>query len=260
MSEQTSGQLAGKVCVIMGIANRWSIAYAIAEAMKAEGATLALSYLDDRMKRDCEALIADHPQGRLYPCDVASDEQLDQLGEALKADFGTVHTLVHSIGFAPANAMKGRFLDTTRDDYRIALDVSAYSLVATAQRIAPLMTEGGSIQTLTYLASQRAFPRYNVMGIAKAALEAVVRMLALELGEQGIRVNALSAGPVKTAAARGIPGFMDMKDTLMERAPIKAEFGAKQVAGLAVFLASDASAAITGDTIFVDNGFHAIGF
>ncbi len=258
VAETGSGLLAGKVCVVMGIANKWSIAYAIANEMKAQGATLALSYLDERMKRDCEALIADHPAGRLYPCDVASDDQLDTFGAALRADFGTVHTLVHSIGFTPPEEMKKRFLETSRDGFRIAHDISCYSLIGAAQRVAPLMTDGGSIMTLTYIASERAVPRYNVMGVAKAALEATVRYLAMDLGPDRIRVNAISAGPVKTAAARGIPGFMDMKDTLMERAPLKADFGATQVAGLAAFLASDAAAGITGDTIFVDNGFHAV--
>jgi enoyl-[acyl-carrier protein] reductase I len=259
MATGTEGLLAGKNILIMGVANKWSIAYAIGEAMKAAGATLILSYLDERMKKDCEALIADQPDARLYPCDVAKDEDIDALAEAVKADYGTLHGYVHSVGFAPGEAMKNPFVETSREGWRIALDVSAYSLVACSARLAPLMTEGGSIQTLTYLGSDRVFPAYRVMGVAKAALEASVRYLAYDLGEQNIRVNALSAGPVKTAAARGIPGFTDMYKQLTEHSPLKGDFGAAQVAPLSVFLASDMSAAITGETIFVDNGFHAMG-
>lgn len=259
MASGTQGLLAGKNILIMGVANKWSIAYAIGEAMKEAGATLLLSYLDERMKKDCEALIADQPEARLYPCDVAKDEDIDALAAAIKADFGRVDGYIHSVGFAPAEAMKNPFLETSRENWRIAMDVSAYSLVAVSARIAPLMTEGGSIQTLTYLGSDRVFPAYRVMGVAKAALEATVRYLAFDLGEQNIRVNALSAGPVKTAAARGIPGFTDMYKQLTEKSPLKTDFGAAQVAPLSVFLASDMSAAITGETIFVDNGFHAMG-
>ena len=259
MASGTQGLLAGKNILIMGVANKWSIAYAIGEAMKEAGATLLLSYLDERMKKDCEALIADQPEARLYPCDVSRDEDIDALAAAIKADFGRVDGYIHSVGFAPAEAMKNPFLETSRENWRIAMDVSAYSLVAVSARIAPLMTEGGSIQTLTYLGSERVFPAYRVMGVAKATLEATVRYLAYELGEQRIRVNALSAGPVKTAAARGIPGFTDMYKQLTEKSPLKTDFGAAQVAPLSVFLASDMSAAITGETIFVDNGFHAMG-
>ena len=251
--------LEGKVCVVMGVANRWSIAYAIGDALKQAGATLVLSYLDERMKKDCDALIADQPEAKLYPCDVGKDEDIDALAAAVKKDFGRVDCFVHSVGFAPGDAMKNAFIDTTREGWRIALDVSAYSLVAVSARIAPLMSEGGSIQTLTYLGADRVFPAYKVMGVAKAALEASVRYLAHDLGEQGIRVNALSAGPIKTAAARGIPGFTDMYKHLTEKSPLKSDFGAAQVAPLAVFLASDMSAAITGETIFVDNGYHVMG-
>jgi enoyl-[acyl-carrier protein] reductase I len=259
MASENHGLLAGKNILIMGVANRWSIAYAIGEAMKAEGATLILSYLDERMMKDCEALLADQPNGKMYPCDVAKDEDIDALAESIRKDYGRLDTYVHSVGFAPGDAMKNRFIETTRDGWKIALDVSAYSLVAVAARIAPLMTEGGSIQTLTYLGSERVFPAYRVMGVAKAALEASVRYLAWDLGEQGIRVNAISAGPVKTAAARGIPGFTDMYKSLNEKTPLKSDFGAAQVAPTAVYLASDLSAAVTGEVIFVDNGYHAMG-
>jgi enoyl-[acyl-carrier protein] reductase I len=259
MASDANGLLAGKNVLLMGVANRWSIAYAIGEAMKAEGATLILSYLDERMKKDCEALVADQPNARLYPCDVAKDEDIDLLAESIRKVFGRVDTYVHSVGFAPAEAMRNPFIETTRDGWRVALDVSAYSLVAVSSRIAPLMTDGGSVITLTYLGSDRVFPAYRVMGVAKAALEASVRYLAWDLGEKRIRVNAISAGPVKTAAARGIPGFMDMYKDLNEKTPLKSEFGAAQVAPTAVYLASDLSAAVTGEVIFVDNGYHAMG-
>lgn len=259
MTTGAPGILTGKNILIMGVANKWSIAYAIAEAMKEVGATLILSYLDERMKKDCETLIRDQPNARMYPCDVSKDEDIDALADAIKADYGVLHGYVHSVGFAPGDAMKNRFLETTREGWRIAMDVSAYSLVAVSARIAPLMTEGGSIQTLTYLGSERVFPAYKVMGVAKAALEATVRYLAYELGEQKIRVNAISAGPIKTAAARGIPGFTDMYKDLTERSPLKEDFGADKVAPLALFLASEMASAITGEVIFVDNGFHAMG-
>lgn len=253
-----AGVLDGKVCVVMGIQNRWSIAYAIAEQMAEAGGKLALAYVDERAGRDA-AVLAEKYGGNGYVCNVASDEDLDKLAADLQRDFGRVDVLVHSIGYAPAAELAGRFVETSREGFRVALDISCYSLTAAAQRIAPLMTAGGSVMTLTHLGADRAFPKYNVMGVAKAALEASVRYLAYDLGAQQIRVNAISAGPIKTAAARGIPGFADMYGALVERAPLKADFGQKQVAGVAVFLASDASAAVTAETIFVDNGYNKMG-
>jgi enoyl-[acyl-carrier protein] reductase I len=252
------GQLTGKNCLVMGIQNRWSIAYAIAEQMAQAGANLALSYVDERAGRDAEALARQY-SGKGYVCNVASDEDIDRLAAELDRDYGRVDALVHSIAFAPAAELAGRFVDTSRDGFKAALDISCYSLVAAAQRIAPLMHDGGSITTLTYLGADRAFPKYNVMGVAKAALESSVRYLAYDLGPQRVRVNAISAGPVKTAAARGIPGFADMYGAMLERAPLKSDFGAAQVASVAVFLASDAATSITAETIFVDNGYHAMG-
>jgi len=254
-----TGLLAGKHCLIMGIQNRWSIAYAIAEAMAGAGATIAVTYVDDRAKRDSEALVADRPGAFAYACNVESDDELDTLGASVKQDIGRVDALVHSIAYAPAAELTGRFLDTSREGFKVAHSVSVYSLIAAAQRIVPLMSDGGSITTMTYLGADRVFPRYNVMGVAKASLEATVRYLAGDLGAERIRVNAISAGPIKTAAARGIPGFAEMHKVLLERAPIKEPFGAKQVADTAVFLASDSAAAISGETLFVDNGYHAMG-
>jgi enoyl-[acyl-carrier protein] reductase I len=251
--------LAGKTCVVMGVLNKWSIGWAIAEAFANHGATVAVSYLDERSKREVESFAAEFPGTTLHVCDVESDESLDAFGAELKEAHGKIDALVHSIAFAPAAELKNRFLETTRDGFKIAHSVSAYSLIAAAQRVVPLMTDGGSIMAMTYLGADRAFPKYNVMGVAKASLEATVRYLAADLGEQKIRVNALSAGPIKSAAARGIPGFMEMMKLAEERSPLKDDFSAKDVGNLAVFLASDLSGAITGETVFVDNGYHVMG-
>lgn len=255
----SGGSLEGKTVLIMGVANKWSIAYAIGEAMLEQGATLAVSYLDERMKRDCDVLIKDSPESRLYPCNVESVEEIDALAESLKSDYGKLDGFVHSIAFAPPDELKKPFLDTTRAGFDTAMGISVYSLISVSQRIVPLMTDGGSITTMTYLGADRAFPRYNVMGVAKAALEASVRYLAFDIGDRKIRVNAISAGPVKSAAARGIPGFTDMLKYFDDVKPLDVPFNASQVAGTAVFLASDAASSITGETIFVDNGYHAMG-
>ena len=193
-------------------------------------------------------------------CDVSSDEQIDKLFAQLKSHYGKLHTLVHSIAFAPADELKGEFLATTREGFRIAHDVSVYSLIALARAAAPLMEDGGSILTLTYYGSTKVVPHYNVMGVAKAALEAAVRYLAHDLGPRRIRVNAISAGPVKTLAARGISGFGDMLKAHAERAPLKRNVDVNEVAETAVFLASDAAAGITGEVIYVDCGYNIMGF
>jgi enoyl-[acyl-carrier protein] reductase I len=257
MNENRS--LEGKTILLMGVANPWSIAYAIGQAMLDAGATLALSYLDERMKKDCEKLIKDSPTSKLYPCNVESDEEIDVLAKDLEADYGTIDGYVHSIAFAPAAELTNPFRQTTRAGFATAMSVSVYSLIAVSARLVPLMPNGGSITTLTYLGADRAFPQYNVMGVAKAGLESAVRYLAYDLGQEKIRVNAISAGPVKTASARGIPGFSSMVEMFGERAPLKDTFNAKDVAQLAVFLASDGAKAITAETIFVDNGYHAMG-
>ena len=262
MSEESGASnqlLAGKTCVVMGVANRWSIAYAAATAMAAAGAKLVVTYREERSKREAEQLIALAPGSKTYQCNVESDEDLDTLGASLAADFGTVDVFLHSVAFAPPSELRNSFIQTTREGFATAHNVSVYSLIAASQRIAPLMTNGGSIMTLSYLGADRVFPGYNVMGVAKAALEATVRYLAYDLGDQKIRVNAVSPGPIKTAKARGVPGFMNMKNAAAEKSPIKGDFGAEDVAGLTVFLASDWSRAITGETILVDNGFHVMG-
>jgi enoyl-[acyl-carrier protein] reductase I len=254
-----SGLLAGKSCVVMGLANKWSIAWPIGQAMAAAGGRVVFSYLNERIKRDVDKLLPELPGATAYACDVSTDEALDDFAAALARDVGPVDALVHSIAFAPVDELKNRFSETSREGFRIAHDVSVYSLIAAAKRIVPLMPNGGSITTLTYLGSERAFPKYNVMGVAKAALEASVRYLALDLGEQRIRVNAISAGPVRSFSARGIPGFDKMMDYVAESAPLKGRLDPQQIGSTAVFLASDGAAAITGETLFVDGGYHAVG-
>ena len=252
--------LQGKLGVVFGVANKRSIAWAIAQAWQKAGAKLAFTYQGERLKDNVEELAGTFGSDTLLlPCDVTKDEEIARVFSEVGQKFGKLHLLLHSVAFAPKDALEGEFVNTSREAFRVAHDISAYSLVAIARGAAPLMTDGGSIQTLTYLGSERVFPAYKVMGVAKAALEASVRYLAWDLGEQGIRVNAISAGPIKTAAARGIPGFMDMYKHLNEKTPLKSDFTAEKVAGLSVFLASDASTAITGEVIFADNGYHAMG-
>ncbi|CAA9566173.1 MAG: Enoyl-[acyl-carrier-protein] reductase [NADH] [uncultured Thermomicrobiales bacterium] len=253
------GVMSGKTAVVMGVANEWSIAWAIAKAMAGAGASLAVTCLDERAKRATDALAAKLPGTRVYQVNVEADEELDAFAATLKSDLGQVDALVHAIAYAPAAELKGRFLETSRDGFRLSHSISVYSLIAAAQRVVPLMTDGGSITTLTYLGSERVFPKYNVMGVAKAALEASVRYLAADLGEQRIRVNAISAGPISTASARGIPGFSTMRESLEDRMPMASAFTADQVGSTAVFLASDGAAAITGETLFVDGGYHVMG-
>ena len=250
--------LSGKNCVVMGIQNRWSIAYAIAEQMAEAGANIAVTYVDERGGTRCPDPGREvRRQGLHLQRRVRRGSRPARRRSGARFRTGRRPRALHWL--RPAAELEGRFIDTSRDGFRVAMSVSCYSLVAAARRIAPLMSDGGSILTLTYLGSDRAFPKYNVMGVAKAALESSVRYLAYDLGAQRVRVNAISAGPVKTAAARGIPGFADIYKAMLERAPLQDDFGAPQVARVAVFLASDAASAITAETIFVDNGYHAMG-
>src|SRR5882724_2533417 len=199
-----SFSMEGRTAVVFGVANKRSIAWGIAQALHAAGAKLIITYQNERLELEAKDLILSLPGAEAYRCDVAQDSDIDNLFAELKAKHGKVHTLVHSIGFAPADAMKGEFLDTTREAFRIAHDISVYSLIALARAAAPLMEDGGSILTLTYYGAEKVVPHYNVMGVAKAALESTVRYLAYDLGSKKIRVNAISAGPIKTLAARGI--------------------------------------------------------
>ena len=260
--------LKGKVAVIFGLANKRSIAYGIAQKFAEAGATLVLSYQSERLRQESEQLIADLGQvgtARAFQCDVASDSDIDnlfaQIKEAFPAtgDTPVIHSVVHCIGFAPAAAIHNDFLLTTREDFRIAHDVSVYSLIALARGAAPLMSQGGAMLTLTYYGSTKTFPNYNVMGVAKAALEATVRYLAASLGPRGIRVNAISAGPIKTLAARGIGDFSKILDAVVERSPLKRNVDQTEVGGAALFLCSDLASGITGEITFVDCGYNTTG-
>ena len=259
MSEQGNGLLSGKTSIVMGVQNQWSIAWAIAEAMANAGAQVAITYVDERARKNAETLAAKVPGMKTFVCNVQDDAEIETLAESLQGEYGTIDSLVHSIAYAPADELKNPFLQTSREGFKLAQEISVYSLIAVSRALAPIMNEGGSIMTMTYLGSDRVFPQYNVMGVAKAALESTVRYLAGDLGAQGIRVNAISAGPIKTASARGIPGFSSMQQQAAEKSPLGNVFGPHHVAGTAVFLASDAAAGLTGETIFVDGGYHVMG-
>ncbi len=253
--------LAGKHGLIVGVANKRSISWAIAQAAQAAGARLALTYPSARLEENVRDLAAKLEQPLVLPCDVSSDEQIAALAASLDREFGGVDFLVHGAAFATAADLDNPFLQTSRDGFRIALDVSAYSLIALSRAVVPLMDKrgGGSILTLTYLGSQRVFPGYNVMGVAKAALEASVRYLASDLGTRNIRVNAISAGPIKTLAAAGISGFSDILKVYRERAPLRRNVDLSEVADAAVFLLGPGSRAVTGEVLFADAGFHITG-
>jgi enoyl-[acyl-carrier protein] reductase I len=208
----------GKVAVVFGLANKRSIAWAIAQKLSEAGASLAICYQNERLQREADELAAELPDAKTFRCDVASDSDIEQVFEQLKTTYGKLDVLVHSIGFAPN--IKNTVLQTAREDFRVAHDVSAYSLIALARAAEPLMTEGSSILTLTYYGSEKVFPNYNIMGVAKAALEAAVRYLAADLGAKKIRVNAISAGPIKTLAARGISDFTQILNAVEQRAPL----------------------------------------
>ena len=253
----------GKVAVIFGLANKRSIAYGIAQKFAEAGATLVLCYQTERLKREAESLIVELGQqerARAFQCDLSVDAEVDQTFAAIKEAYGTIHSVVHAVAFAPAAAIHNDFLLTTREDFRIAHDVSVYTLIAVARGAAPMMEAGGSILTLTYYGADKVFPNYNVMGVAKAALESTVRYLAASLGPRGIRVNGISAGPIKTLAARGIGDLQTMLDKALERAPLKRNVEQIEVGGAALFLASDLASGITGEITFVDCGFNITGF
>src|SRR5213596_2558260 len=253
--------LSGTHGLILGVANKRSICWAIAQAAAAAGARLALTYPSERLEENVRELAAKLEQPLVLPCDVASDDQIAALGATLDGEFGGLDFFVHGAAFAPQAELSNPFVQTTRDGFRIALDVSAYSLIALTRAVAPLMEKrgGGTVLTLTYLGSQRVFPGYNVMGVAKAALEASVRYLAADLGPRNIRVNAVSAGPLKTLAAAGISGFSGILQVYRERAPLRRNVDLAEVADAALFLLSPASRAITGEIMMVDAGFHVSG-
>jgi len=252
--------LAGKLGLVFGVANKRSIAWAIAQAWRREGATLAFTYQGERLKENVEELAgAFGPDTPILPCDVTKDEDIARVFAEVGAKFGKVHLLLHSVAFAPKDALEGQFVHTSREAFRVAHDVSAYSLVALARAAAPLMTDGGSIVAMSYYGAEKVVPHYNVMGVAKAALEAGARYLAYDLGPRKIRVNCLSAGPVNTLAARGIAGFTDMLKHYEAHAPLKRNVLPEELGAAGVFLASDGAAAITGQTIYVDSGYQIMG-
>ncbi len=253
--------LAGKYGLITGIANRRSIAWAVARALARDGARLALSYQGERLGENVRELAGDLTDPVLLPLDVTSEMEIDAAFETLTAEFGGLDFMLHGAAFAPREELARPFVETSREGFRIALEVSAYSLVALSRRAAPLMAArgGGSILTLTYLGSERVFPNYNVMGVAKAALESSVRYLAADLGPQNIRVNAISAGPIRTLAASGISGFSNILQVYRERAPLRRNVELDEVGETGRFLLGPESSAITGEILLVDAGFHAMG-
>ncbi|GAC1431273.1 MAG: enoyl-ACP reductase [Terriglobales bacterium] len=255
-----SSSLEGRVAVVFGVANKRSIAWSIAQGLQNAGAKLAVTYQNERLEQEARDLILSLPGAEAFQCDVSRDEEVAQLFAKLKDRYGKLHTLVHSVAYAPAEELKNDFVQTTREGFRIAHDVSVYSLIAVSRAALPLMEDGGSIITMTYYGAEKVVPHYNVMGVAKAALECTVRYLAYDLGKRNIRVNAISAGPIKTLAARGISGLSDMMKSHAERAPLKRNVDVNEVGSTGVFLASDASSGITGEIIYVDCGYNIMGF
>lgn len=259
--QSSTGPLAGKLGIVFGVANKRSIAWAIAQAWHEAGARLAFTYQGERLKENVEELVgafgADTP---LYPCDVTRDEDITRVFAQVGKDFGgKLHIVLHSVAFAPKEALEGNFVDTSREAFRVAHDVSAYSLVALARGAAPLMIESGSIIAMTYHGSVKVVPHYNVMGVAKASLEASVRYLAYDLGPKRIRVNAISAGPMNTLAARGIAGFTTMLKHYEQHAPLKRNLEPRELGAAGLFLASDMSTATTGQVLYVDCGYEIMG-
>ncbi|MBA3831780.1 MAG: enoyl-ACP reductase [Chthoniobacterales bacterium] len=257
MAEQV---LAGKTGVVFGVANKRSIAWAIAKAWAAAGAKLIFNYQGERLKENVEELVSEFgKETPLWPCDVSKDEEIAGFFEKVRGTTGQLDLLLHSVAFAPKEALEGDFLSTTREAFRTAHDISAYSLVALAREAAPFMTGGGSIVAMTYYGAEKVVPHYNVMGVAKASLEASTRYLAYDLGGKKIRVNCISAGPVNTLAARGISGFSAMLKHYQERAPLQRSCDPAEIGQTGLFLAGDGAAAITGQVIYVDGGYQIMG-
>ncbi len=252
--------LDGKTGVVFGVANKRSIAWAIAQAWARDGARLAFTYQGERLKDNVEELAGTFGSDTLIlPCDVTKDEDIANVFKTVGEKFGKLNLLLHSVAYAPKEALEGEFVNTSREAFRVAHDVSAYSLVALARAAAPLMTESGSIVAMSYYGAEKVVPHYNVMGVAKAALEASTRYLAYDLGPKKIRVNCISAGPVNTLAARGIAGFSDMLKHYEAHAPLKRNVTPEELGATGVFLASDGAAAITGQVLYVDAGYQIMG-
>jgi enoyl-[acyl-carrier protein] reductase I len=253
------GSLDGKTALIFGVANKRSIAWGITEAFLREGATVGLSYAGEVLEKRVFPLAEEAGIDFVEKCDVTSDEQIETTFAKAKNKFGKVDILVHAVAFASGDDLGGRFRDVSREGFKMALDISAYSLIPMARHAAEMMPDGGSIMALSYYAAEKVMPRYNVMAIAKAALENIVRYLAVDLGPQGIRVNALSPGPIRTLAAAGVPGFKLMYKYSEKVTPLRAQVTQEDVGNVAAFLASDAASQITGETIYIDGGYHALG-
>jgi len=251
--------LEGKKGLIIGVANKHSIAWAIAQSTASQGAQLLFNYQNERLRENVEELAATMQGAKAFPCDVGNDAEIVSLMEQVQKEFGQLDFLVHSLAFAPREELTGQFVSTTRQGFAMALDVSAYSLVAVTRAALPLMTNGGSVITLTYLGAERVVPHYNVMGVAKAALECIVRYLAYDLGPKNIRVNAISAGPIKTLASRGVSGISKMVDHHKEFAPLRHATEQGEVGDTALFLVSPLGRGITGEVIYVDGGYHTLG-
>ncbi len=251
--------LEGKKGLIIGVANKHSIAWAIAQSTASQGAQLLFNYQNERLRENVEELAGTMQGAKAFPCDVGNDAEIVSLMEQVQKEFGQLDFLVHSLAFAPREELTGQFVSTTRQGFAMALDVSAYSLVAVTRAALPLMTNGGSVITLTYLGAERVVPHYNVMGVAKAALECIVRYLAYDLGPKNIRVNAISAGPIKTLASRGVSGISKMVDHHKEFAPLRHATEQGEVGDTALFLVSPLGRGITGEVIYVDGGYHTLG-
>lgn len=253
------GLMDGKVALIFGVANKNSIAWGITQRFHEEGATVLLSYAGQVLEKRVKPLAEEIGSDFVMEADVTKDEDLDAVFAAVKEKYGRLDVLVHCVAFARREDMGGRFVDISRDGFALALDISAYSLIAMAKRAEPLMSEGGSIMSLTYYAAEKVMPKYHAMAVAKAALETITRYLAADLGPQGIRVNTISAGPIKTLAAAGVPGFRLMLKFSEKTAPMRALVSQEEVGDTAVYLASDLSAKVTGETIHIDAGYHILG-
>lgn len=252
--------LEGKTGIVFGVANKRSIAWAIAQAWAKEGARLAFTYQGERLQKNVEELAGTFGDDTLIsPCDVTKDEDIDRVFGEVRSEFGKLSLLLHAVAFAPKDALEGEFVNTSREAFRVAHDVSAYSLVALSRAAAPLMTDGGSIMAMSYYGAEKVVPHYNVMGVAKASLEASTRYLAYDLGPRKIRVNCISAGPVNTLAARGISGFTEMLKHYEAHAPLKRNLVPDELGATGLFLASDGAAAITGQVIYVDCGYQIMG-
>jgi len=255
-----SFSLEGRTAVVFGVANKRSIAWAIAQSLHAAGAKLAITYQNERLELEARDLILSLPGAEAFMCDVSRDGDIDRLFAQLKERYGKLHVVVHSVAFAVAEDLKGEFINTSREGFRIAHDVSVYSLIAVARGAAPLMEDGGSIMTMTYYGAEKVMADYKIMGVAKAALESTVRYLAYDLGKKKIRVNAISAGPIRTLAARGISRLSEMLKVHAERSPLQRNVEVNEVGSTGLFLASDGSSGITGEVIYVDCGYNIMGF